>query len=470
MNPKNQLISWTKIEELTGEPIPININEEKYLLGTILVNNNHIEYLDKLRPYHFFNEEHKIIYETMLLLITEKRAIDVLSVYQMCVKRNKHKIVTSHYLAQLSNYSIMDVMEIGNITHSIIELWIRRQMINFCLSGLKDSFDVTNDIYNITETYINKVRNVQNVFEIKDSTNINDIIIKRIKTISDLQQKKLSGETVNIGIPFPFERMNHKIGNMQPGDLIILAARPSMGKTALAEIIAEFVATQLGLPVDFYSKEMSKEQLADRSISRNSEIESKVLRSLEITIDNWKSINSKSIIQGSKLFIDDDNDDNDVSEIIKKARKRKREKGTQLIIIDYLQLLKDNEVKANRDEEVSSISRKLKKLARELEVPIIALCQLNRKVEERPNKEPKLSDLRESGSLEQDADLVMFLYRPAYYGITEDNGKNIEKIAQIIIAKHRNGSVGRVTLGFIEQFAKFTNLENVMNENNNQPF
>lgn len=285
----------------------------------------------------------------------------------------------------------------------------------------------------------------------EDFVPIKQIVINALEKI-ELASKKKGNVT---GIATGFIDLDHRTSGLQPSDLVLVAARPSMGKTAFVLNIAQYVAFHNNLATAIFSLEMSKEQLVNRLFSLESRVDAQLLRSGNLADSDWeKLIEGAGIIGKSKLIIDD-TPGISISELRSKCRKYKLEQDLKLIIIDYLQLMSGSGRSDSRQQEISDISRSLKGLARELNVPVIALSQLSRQVEQRPDHRPMLSDLRESGAIEQDADVVMFLYRDDYYN-KDTPDKNI---AEIIIAKQRNGPIGTVNLVWLPQYTKFVNME-----------
>ena len=288
-----------------------------------------------------------------------------------------------------------------------------------------------------------------------DYVSIKDIVIETVESIE--QAAKTSGRVT--GISSGFYDLDYKTAGFHSSDLILVAARPAMGKTAFVLNIAEHVVLKEDIATAIFSLEMSTTQLAKRMLSMNSKVDSQAMRTGELDDDDWvKLVKSATEIGNSKLILDD-TPGITISELRSKCRKYKLEHDLGLIIIDYLQLMSGNGRSESRQQEISEISRSLKALARELNVPIIALSQLSRAVEQRPDKRPMLSDLRESGAIEQDADMVMFIYRDDYYHADSDEAG----ISEIIIAKQRSGPTGTVKLAWLSQYTKFANLEHNRN-------
>ena len=301
------------------------------------------------------------------------------------------------------------------------------------------------------------------LFEIKNESmtksydTVTDLIAKAIK---DIEESKTDGEDGLTGIPTGFTELDRMTSGWQKSDLIILAARPGMGKTAFVLSMARNAAVLANKNIAIFSLEMSSMQLVKRLIASEADLSSEKIRSGKLEEHEWQQLHTKiSTIEDADIFIDD-TPALTVLDLKAKARRMQRKRGLDMIIIDYLQLMRaeeGNKSAGNREQEISYISRSLKGLAKELDIPVIALAQLSRAVEQRQDKRPMLSDLRESGSIEQDADLVTFIFRPEYYGITEDDdGNDNEGLTEIIIRKHRNGSPGTVNLKFIKHFGKFS--------------
>ena len=301
------------------------------------------------------------------------------------------------------------------------------------------------------------------VFQLVQKRNTGDFVPIRQVVMNAMDKIEISAKNRGsvTGIPTGFTDLDYRTAGMQPSDLVLIAARPSMGKTAFVLNIAQHVAFKQNLPVAIFSLEMSKEQLVNRMFSLESSVDAQKLRTGQLNDQEWERlIESAGVIGRSNLMIDD-TPGISISELRSKCRKMKLEKGLSMIIIDYLQLMSGSGRSDSRQQEISDISRSLKAVARELSVPVLALSQLSRAVEQRPDHRPMLSDLRESGAIEQDADVVMFIYRDDYYNHdTEKKG-----VSEIIIAKQRNGPIGTVELAWLPEYTKFANLERPKNFN-----
>ena len=297
----------------------------------------------------------------------------------------------------------------------------------------------------------------KNIFHLLQNRGGGDYVPIKEVVLNALEKIELASKTQGnvTGIPTGFIDLDYKTSGLQPSDFILIAARPSMGKTALVLNMAQYIAFHENMSIAIFSLEMSKEQLVNRLFSLESRVDAQILRSGNLNDSDWeKLIEGAGVIGKSKLIIDD-TPGISISELRSKCRKYKLEQDLKLIIIDYLQLMSGNGKNDSRQQEISDISRSLKGLARELNVPVIALSQLSRAVEQRPDHRPMLSDLRESGAIEQDADVVMFIYRDDYYNKDSD----MKNIAEVNIAKQRNGPIGTVNLVWLPQYTKFANME-----------
>jgi len=295
------------------------------------------------------------------------------------------------------------------------------------------------------------------VFQLVQRRNTDDFVPIRQVVMNAMDKIETSAKNKGsvTGIPTGFTDLDYRTAGMQPSDLVLIAARPSMGKTAFVLNIAQHVAFKQNLPVAIFSLEMSKEQLVNRMFSLESSVDAQKLRTGQLSDQEWERlIESAGVIGRSNLIIDD-TPGISISELRSKCRKFKMEKGLSMIIIDYLQLMSGSGRSDSRQQEISDISRSLKAVARELSVPVLALSQLSRAVEQRPDHRPMLSDLRESGAIEQDADVVMFIYRDDYYNHDSEN----KGVSEIIIAKQRNGPIGTVELAWLPEYTKFANLD-----------
>lgn len=440
---------------------PQNIEAEQSVLGAMLIEKEAIpKVMEILRDTDFYREAHRVIFNAMLELYNKNEAVDMITVTEILKRDNKLEDVGGiAYVTSLANA----VPTAANVTYhaSIIEeKSILRQLISVSTQIASMGYEANDDVKNIIDSAESKILEISNRKKTADFTPINEIVLDSFKSIEALMGNK-NGLT---GLPTGFEDLDNLTSGLHGSDFIILAARPSMGKTAFALNVVQNVAIRAakkvgGAPktVAFFSLEMSKEQLVQRMLCAEANIDSQRLRIGELRDEDWAMlINTADTLSSANIYIDDTAGIT-AMDMRSRARRLKAEHGLDLIVVDYLQLMQGSGKKNNngdRQQEVSEISRSLKALARELDVPVIALSQLSRSVEARQVKRPMLSDLRESGSLEQDADIVAFLYREDYYNPETEN----KNITELIIAKHRNGPVDTVNLFFHKQYTKFVGL------------
>lgn len=440
---------------------PQNIEAEQSVLGAMLIEKEAIpKVMEILRDTDFYREAHRVIFNAMLELYNKNEAVDMITVTEILKRDNKLKDVGGiAYVTSLAN----TVPTAANVTYhaSIIEeKSILRQLVSVSTQIASMGYEANDDVKNIIDSAESKILEISNRKKTADFTPINEIVLDSFKSIEALMGNK-NGLT---GLPTGFEDLDNLTSGLHGSDFIILAARPSMGKTAFALNVVQNVAIRAakkvgGAPktVAFFSLEMSKEQLVQRMLCAEANIDSQRLRIGELRDEDWAMlINTADTLSSANIYIDDTAGIT-AMDMRSRARRLKAEHGLDLIVVDYLQLMQGSGKKNNsgdRQQEVSEISRSLKALARELDVPVIALSQLSRSVEARQVKRPMLSDLRESGSLEQDADIVAFLYREDYYNPETEN----KNITELIIAKHRNGPVDTVNLFFHKQYTKFVGL------------
>ncbi|MDR3831547.1 MULTISPECIES: replicative DNA helicase [Phascolarctobacterium] len=440
---------------------PQNIEAEQSVLGAMLIEKEAIpKVMEILRDTDFYREAHRVIFNAMLELYNKNEAVDMITVTEILKRDNKLEDVGGiAYVTSLAN----TVPTAANVTYhaSIIEeKSILRQLVSVSTQIASMGYEANDDVKNIIDSAESKILEISNRKKTADFTPINEIVLDSFKSIEALMGNK-NGLT---GLPTGFEDLDNLTSGLHGSDFIILAARPSMGKTAFALNVVQNVAIRAakkvgGAPktVAFFSLEMSKEQLVQRMLCAEANIDSQRLRIGELRDEDWAMlINTADTLSSANIYIDDTAGIT-AMDMRSRARRLKAEHGLDLIVVDYLQLMQGSGKKNNsgdRQQEVSEISRSLKALARELDVPVIALSQLSRSVEARQVKRPMLSDLRESGSLEQDADIVAFLYREDYYNPETEN----KNITELIIAKHRNGPVDTVNLFFHKQYTKFVGL------------
>lgn len=436
------------MDELSRIP-PHNLEAEQSILGALLIDRNALsEVSGRLRTDAFYLEKHREIYDAIMSLYEESLPVDIITVSDELQRRGTlDKIGGVDYIAQLSG----SVLTTANISHyvSIIEdkALLRNlikesgKIMDMCYQGTMEGTDVLSEAE-------------KGIFDIAQGLNrtglepINSLLDKTFSKLEELSMNK--GDLT--GVPSGFIDLDRKTSGFQNSDLILVAARPAMGKTSFVLNIAVNAALRK-YPVAIFSLEMSRIQLVNRILSLEATVELEKMRTGKLDSEDWKKIGySLGPLAKAPIYIDD-NASTTTMEMMSKLRKLKLEKGLGLVIIDYLQLMESRKKTENRQQEISEISRSLKIMAKELNVPVIALSQLSRAPEQRADHRPILSDMRESGAIEQDADMVMFLYRDDYYN--EDSEK--KNIVEVIIAKHRNGSTGTVELAWLPEYTKFGN-------------
>lgn len=443
-----------------GKLPPQAIELEETVLGAIMLEKDAFDnVVELLRPESFYKEVHQKIYKAIVDLSTKEEAIDILTVTEELRKKGQLEEVGGPYFITQLTRRVTSGAHAEFHARIVAQKYIQRELIRVSSEIQVRAFDQSIDVLELLEFSEMELFQVAEGNIKKQTQKIGPLINEAIKQIqaASKQEDGLSG------VPSGFTAMDRITSGFQRSDLIIIAARPSMGKTAFVLSIARNVAVDMNRGVAFFSLEMSSIQLVNRLISAESELPSQKIRNGRLEPYEWVQLDDKiKNLTKAPMFIDD-TPAISIFELRAKCRRlMKQNENLQLIIIDYLQLMTaGSDMRGNREQEVSIISRSLKALAKELDVPIIALSQLNRSVETRGGtKRPQLSDLRESGAIEQDADLVCMIHRPEYYGFeTDDNGQSIKGIAEIIIAKHRNGAVGDVQLKFTKELAKFTDLE-----------
>lgn len=433
---------------------------EKAILGSLLIEQEaYMQVSEILKPTSFYEKRHQIIYEAVQRLNFEEKPVDILTVTTQLESTGQlEEAGGPFYLAELSQM-VYSSAHIEFHARVVADKAMARQLITITSEIQTKAFDPTQPADELMQDMEGKVFELSQTQQKRDVIQIDSVINEAY----DMLQKAAQRTDGMSGIPSGFHKLDKMTSGWQPSDLVILAARPAMGKTAFSLSMAKNMAVDQRVPVAFFSLEMSKVQLVNRLISNVCEVTGEKLRSGKLAPYEWEQLDSNiKRLYGAPLFIDD-TPSLSVFELRTKARRLKREHDIQIIMIDYLQLMNATGMSFNsRQEEVSTISRSLKGLAKELNIPILALSQLNRGVESREgdDKRPQLSDLRESGAIEQDADIVTFIHRPEYYHIYQDSqGRDLRGRAEIIIAKHRNGSVGDVLLNFKGQYVRFENME-----------
>lgn len=445
-----------------GRVMPQAIQLEEAVLGAIMMDKDGLtSVIDILRKESFYKEEHKNIYEVMLDLFEKSQPIDILTVHEALKKIGKLEETGGvNYLMDLT-HRVASAANIEYHARIVAQKYIQRELIRVSTETIKDSFEDTTDVFELLDS---AERNLYEITEQNLSTGFESIKALAVKARNEIETVSAKEDGLT-GVPTGFEELDKMTSGWQKSDLVIVAARPGMGKTAYTLSLAHNAA-KFGKGVAIFSLEMANLQLVNRLIAMDAEINSHSLRNGDLSAEEWDRLHAAvERLSDLPIFIDDTPGIN-IFELRAKCRRLKQNHNIEMIIIDYLQLMTGAPTGGggggNREQEISQISRALKGLAKELSVPVLALSQLSRAVETRGgNKRPQLSDLRESGAIEQDADMVTFIYRPAYYDLEPEDPSIPKDAAEIIISKHRNGSLGSVFLKFIPHYVKFAEPDNM---------
>lgn len=453
--PKNALIpEFGKLQPQAKEI-------EEAVLGALMLEKDAYSIIsDILKPDCFYEHNHNLIYSAIVDLAMKQEPIDLLTVAEQLRRRGELEEVGGEYAITELTGRVASAAHIEYHARIVAQKYLARELIRFSSEIQNKAFDETNDVDDLMQEAEGRLFEISQRNVKKDVTQINPVIGEALKILEVAANRKdgLSG------LQSGYHGLDKMTSGWQNSDLVIIAARPAMGKTAFVLSMAKNMAMNYNTPVGVFSLEMSNVQLVNRLIINACEIAGEKIKSGQLTPIEWEQLMTKiKDLYDAPIYIDD-TPSLSVFELRTKARRLVREHGIKIIIIDYLQLMNASGMSfGSREQEVSTISRSLKGLAKELNVPIIALSQLNRGVETRDanSKRPQLADLRESGAIEQDADMVCFIHRPEYYKINEDpeTGESLKGIAEIIIAKHRNGAVGDVRLRFRGEFARFQNTD-----------
>lgn len=453
---RSTLISLEK-----GKVPPQALDLEEVVLGAMMIDKKGVdEVIDILSPDAFYKEAHQHIFEAIFQLFENSEPVDLLTVSTQLKKNSKLELVGGDFYLISLTQKVSSSAHIEFHARIILQKFIQRSLIKISSEIIENSYDETKDVFDLLDEAEAKLYEVTQGNIKKSSETAQSLVIQAKKKIEEISNKEgLSG------IPSGFDKLDKLTSGWQESDLIIVAARPGMGKTALTLSMARNIAVNHNIPVAFFSLEMASVQLITRLISSETGLSSEKLRTGRLEKHEWEQLNVKvKGLEKAPLYIDD-TPSLSIFDLRAKARRLSSQHGIKLIIIDYLQLMTagGSQKGGNREQEISTISRNLKALAKELSVPVIALSQLSRAVETRGgSKRPLLSDLRESGAIEQDADIVSFIYRPEYYKIDEwddDERSPTEGQAEFIVAKHRNGGLDNIRLKFVGHLGKFDNLD-----------
>lgn len=448
---------------MLGKIPPQATELEEAVLGALMLEKDALtNVIDILKVESFYKSAHQVIFQAILDLFTDTQPIDLLTVTNQLRKTGTLETAGgAFYITELTS-KVASAANIEYHARIITEQAIKREMIRISSEIQRDAYEDTTDVFELLD------KMEQSLFQISEKNirkNYSDMKTIMREAIAEMEIRKHQKDGLT-GVPSGFTALDRVTSGWQKSDLVIIAARPAMGKTAFVLSVLRNAAVDHERPVAIFSLEMSSIQLVNRLIAAEAELDSEKIKKGQLADHEWAQLVHKTAkLSKAPLFVDD-TPALSILELRAKCRKLKAQHDIQMIVIDYLQLMsgdsKGGNFGGNREQEIASISRALKKIAKELSVPVIALSQLSRAVETRGgDKRPQLSDLRESGAIEQDADMVMFLYRPEYYGITEDEDKiSTQGVGEVIIAKHRNGSLDTVKLRFIGRFTKFTDLDN----------
>jgi replicative DNA helicase len=454
-------------QTISGRIPPQALEAEESVLGSILLDNQAINVcLERLRAEDFYKAAHQTIFEAMSILSDKREPIDLITLGQQLRSMGQLDAIGGVQSLSYLASAVPNAANVAYYARMIKEMSIRRRLIHESSDIINSAFELDGDIEEFLDTTEQRILGVSD-FRVNSSFHrVSEVVQDSIRIVEKLYDQK---EAVT-GIPSGLVKLDRMTAGFQPSDLVIVAARPSMGKTALVLGWSQFVGIYHRKPVAFFSLEMSKEQLVLRMLCSESRINNSNVRTGTLTERDFaRIVDGASRISEAEIFIDD-TPAITITELRAKARRLHRDHQLGLIVVDYLQLLRSPAYSHSREQEISDISRSLKALAKELNVPVVALSQLNRSVESRTDKRPMMSDLRESGAIEQDADLIMFIYRDEVYNKeTPDKG-----VAEIIIAKQRTGPTGALRVAFSGEHTRFDNLEESdfggIDDSSNAPF
>lgn len=458
---KTRRIGVSELSRELGKLPPQAVEIEEAVLGALMLERDALtNVIEILKPHSFYKDANRLIFEAIVQLFNNSEPVDIKTVVHQVRKNGNLDLVGgAYYITELTT-KVNSAANIEYHARIIAEQSIKRELIHIASQIQHDSYEDTTDVFDLLDKAQQSLFDVSESHIRKNFDKMNSLMHQAIQEIEE-RKNQTDGLT---GIASGFTSLDRITSGWQRSDLVIIAARPGMGKTAFVVSALRNAAVQFKTPVAIFSLEMSSVQLVHRMVSAEAELESDKLRKGNLEAYEWQQLISKTgKLSEAPIFIDD-TPALSILELRAKCRRLVQQHGVSLVVIDYLQLMSGDSSKnsgGNREQEIASISRALKGIAKELNIPVIALSQLSRAVETRGgDKRPQLSDLRESGSIEQDADMVMFLYRPEYYGMTQDeNGMPLQGIGEVIIAKNRHGKLENVQLKFIGKFTKFEDLD-----------
>ena len=431
---------------------PHSREAEEAIMGALMLDRNAIfKAIELLQPEHFYAEKNAEIFQAMVNLFQRGEAVDIITLTEELKRGGKlERAGGASYLGGLQE-SVATGAHIEHYANIVIEKYTLRSMIEISGEIVDSCFEGRDEAGEILDQAESSILAVSQGRLRQGFAPVNDILKATFANI----QKIYDSKTHLTGVPSGYEKLDRLTGGLQPSDLLIVAGRPSMGKTAFALNVAQNAAIEAKKNVAVFSLEMSKEQLVQRLLTAEARIDAHKLRTGNLKDADWPLLTEAAGQLAEAPIYIDDTPAISVLEMRAKCRRLQAQKGLDLIVVDYLQLARSSSRADNRQQEISEISRGLKALAKELNVPVMALSQLSRALEARTDKRPMLSDLRESGAIEQDADVVMFIYRPEVY---DKENEELEGMAEVIIGKQRNGPIGMVPLAFVKEYTRFENM------------
>src|SRR5574344_1754319 len=457
---KPQPLSYERAFELNGKIPPQALDLEEVVLGALLIDQDAVtNTIDIIREEYFYSPENEAIFRAIKQLFLSSEPIDILTVVEELKKEGTLEMVGGAYKVSSLTSRVVSSAHIESHARVLAEKYIQRELIRLSTDTIKNAYDESTDIIDLLDKTETSLLEVNDKNFRSDTQSLQSLVQQAQQEIEDI--RKSGGKTS--GLESGFRGLDTLTAGFHKGTLIILAARPGVGKTAFALSIARNIAVDRKVPIAFFSLEMTAIELAMRLVSAETQIPGEKLRKGEqLSSIEQERLKHIEALASAPMYIDD-TPNLKIFDLRAKCRRLKQKYDIQMVFIDYLQLMNgstDNNRNGNREQEISTISRQLKALSKELQIPIFALAQLSRAVEQRGGtKKPVLSDLRESGAIEQDADIVMFIYRPDYYGLNDEEGAEAQGMADIILAKHRAGPVGEFKLRFEKELAKFVDAD-----------
>ena len=456
---KRRPLNVFPMEQQAGRMPPQATDVEQSVLGAMLIEREAIPRAIEILPADaFYDPKHQRIFEAIQVLFERGNPVDLITLTEELKRRGDYEAIGGYYLTELTT-RVASAANVEYHARIIAEKSLLRKLITTMTGVVGQAFDPATDAFDLLDNAEREIFQISESQLRKGAVDMNSVVHQTMQHLESIHGRE-GGIT---GVPSGFSVLDQMTGGWQKSDLVIIAARPSMGKTAFSLAITRNAALHPEKPagVAYFSLEMSAQQLAQRLLTSEARVDAQRARTGRLHDDDWpKLARAAGRLSAANIFIDD-TPGLGILELRAKCRRLKAEHGIGLVIVDYLQLMHGTAQSkgGNREQEIAQISRSLKGLAKELDVPVLALSQLSRAVESRPDKRPQLSDLRESGSIEQDADVVMFIYRAERYGITVDeNGNSTEGLGELLIGKQRNGPIGDVKVAFVNQYARFENL------------